>query len=134
MMKHLGQVAFFCTALAVCGLLTACSTQLADAEVATIEESAPVESESVPAPEPEATQPQVSQCELDFQEAAAVPLSQTNDHILAKTLSSCSSASEWKSTLEQYPLVLGVSSASQQEIDLSFELICSNFGSGSTIC
>lgn len=117
-------------------LLTGCSTTEAKDEAVVAEAPAPSESAPEPETEPEIAEAEtaVSQCELDFQEAAAVPLSETNDDILAKTLRSCTSVPEWKSMLKNYPLVLGVSSVTQQEVDLSFELMCSNFGSGSTLC
>lgn len=75
-----------------------------------------------------------SQCELDFQRAAEVPLAQSNDEVLSSTLTSCPSVDQWKEALREHPAVLGVDSVSDAEVDLSFEVLCANWGAEASLC
>lgn len=77
---------------------------------------------------------EVSQCELDFRRAAEVPAGHSNDEVLSSTLTSCSSVEHWKDTLREHPSVLGVASLSDAEVDLSFEVLCANWGTGAPLC
>ena len=63
-------------------------------------------------------------CLEAFREAAAVPLSQTNDLEVEATLYACESVSEWWSAAKQYPNAFGASSYPDSDLGIYISVAC----------
>ena len=70
-------------------------------------------------------------CVSAFEAAAAVPLDQTNDAEMVRTVSDCTTVDEWSAGIERYPEALGMTRApTQAQLPMTLSNVC--FGNEST--
>jgi hypothetical protein len=70
-------------------------------------------------------------CVSAFEDAAAVPLDQTNDTEMVRTVSDCATVDEWSAGIARYPEALGMTRApTQAELPMTLSNVC--FGNEST--
>lgn len=70
-------------------------------------------------------------CVSAFEDAAAVPLDQTNDAEMIRTASDCTTVDEWSAGIARYPEALGMTRPpTQEELPVTLNSVC--FGNEDT--
>jgi hypothetical protein len=86
---------------------------------------APPEPSPAPEPTPKTERSSNLTCSEAFREAAAVPLSQTNDREVTETLYACGSVDEWWANAKRFPDAFGATYYADSELSLYVSVACS---------